>query len=80
MYLDPLRVNVTQAAEALDVSRKHLSAVLNGRASVTPDMAIRLEAALKTDAEFWLNLQTQHDLWVESRKAKPKVKLLTAAA
>ena len=42
MYMQPLNVSVTKAAEALGVSRKHVSAIMNGRAPVTPDMAARL--------------------------------------
>ena len=62
---------------ALKVTRKHLSAILNGRASVTPDMALRLAAAFRTDAEIWLNLQSQHDLWqVRGRKGKPAIRAL----
>jgi addiction module HigA family antidote len=78
MYLEPMDVTITQAAEALDVTRKHVSAIINGRAPITPDMAIRLAAALRTDAEFWMNLQTQYDLWTEGKKPRPKVRPLHA--
>jgi addiction module HigA family antidote len=80
MYLKPMSVTVTQAADALDVSRKHVSAIVNGRASVSPDMAMRLAAAFGTEAAFWVNLQAQHDLWVVSQKAPPNVKPLRKAA
>jgi addiction module HigA family antidote len=62
----------TQAAEALGVSRKHISAIVNGRAPVTPDMAMRLAGAF--------NLQAQHDLWIVSQKARPTVKPFRKAA
>ncbi len=58
-----MNVSVTEAAHALGVSRRHVSAIANGRASVTPDMATRLAAAFATDAQLWVNLQVQHDLW-----------------
>jgi len=45
------------------VSRKTLSAILNGRAGVSPEMAVRLSIAFKTSAESWLKQQVQHDLW-----------------
>jgi addiction module HigA family antidote len=64
----------------LGVSRKHISAIVNGRAAVTPAMAMRLAAAFSTEAALWINLQAQHDLWVVSRKAPPKVKPLRQAA
>ncbi len=80
LYLVPLGVTATQAADALGVSRKHVSAIINGRASVTPDMAVRLAAVFDTSAEIWMNLQAQHDLWVVSQKPTPKVKSLKSAA
>lgn len=80
MYLKPMNVTITQAADALGVSRKHISAIVNGRAPVTPDMAMRLAAAFSTEAALWINLQAQHDLWVVSRKAPPNVKPLRQAA
>lgn len=63
LCLDPLGVSVTQAAQALRVSRKTLSAILNGRAGISPEMAVRLSIAFDTSAESWLNQQTQYDLW-----------------
>jgi addiction module HigA family antidote len=54
---------VTAAAEALGVSRKTLSAILNGRAGISPEMAIRLAKAFDTTPESWMNQQMQYDLW-----------------
>lgn len=78
MYLKPLGVTVTQAAEALGVSRKHVSAIVNGRAPVTPDMAVRLAAVFATEPELWVNMQAQFDLWTVSKQARPKVKSLVS--
>lgn len=78
MYLDPMSVSVTKAADALGVSRKHLSAIVNGRVAVTPDMAVRLAGVFGTEPEIWVNLQAQYDLWVVSRQARPRVKRLAA--
>lgn len=63
LCLEPLGITVTDAAKALDVSRKTLSAILNGRAGISPEMAVRLSIAFDTTAESWLNQQTQFDLW-----------------
>ena len=79
MYLEPMNVTITRAAEALGVSRKHVSAIVNGSASVTPDMAARLAAVFGPDVQFWINLQAQYDVWDVSRKPAPKVKSLGAA-
>ena len=60
--LDPLGLNVTEAAKVLGVARHTLSRVLNGHAAVSPEMAIRLEKAGWSNAEFWLRRQTSYDL------------------
>jgi addiction module HigA family antidote len=80
MYIKPLKVTITEAAEALGVSRKHVSAIINGRSPVSPDMAMRLAAVFGTEAALWVNLQAQHDLWVVSQKKPPNVKPLRQAA
>ena len=80
LYLKPMHVTITQAAEALGVSRKHISAIVNGRVPVTPDMAMRLAVVFATEAQLWVNLQAQHDLWVVSQKKPPNVKPLRHAA
>ena len=54
---------VTDAARSLGVSRKTQSSILNGRAGVSPEMAVRLSIAFDTSAESWLNQQLQYDLW-----------------
>jgi len=62
-YLEPLGLSVTEAAGALGVARKTLSAILNERAGISPAMAHRLSKAFDTSPEMWINLQTQFDLW-----------------
>lgn len=80
LCLEPLGLSVTRAAEALGVSRKTLSAILNERAGISPEMAIRLSKAFGTSAESWLNQQSQYDLWVaEKSLGNIKVKRLSAA-
>jgi addiction module HigA family antidote len=79
LCLEPLGLTVTDAATALGVSRKTLSAILNGRAGISPEMAVRLSIAFGTSAESWLNLQTQYDLWhAEKRRKDLKVARLAA--
>lgn len=65
--LEPLGLTVTEAAKGLGVSRYSLSALVNGRAGVSPTMAVRLAEAFDTQAEFWINLQSQYDLWHAKR-------------
>ena len=63
-YLEPLGLTVTKAAEALDVTRKTLSALLNERQGISPAMAYKLAEAFDTSPELWINLQAQRDLWL----------------
>jgi antitoxin HigA-1 len=79
LCLEPLGVTVTQAADALGVSRKTLSTILNGRAGISPEMAVRLSIAFSTTAESWMNQQTQYDLWhAEQRRKRLRVMKLSA--
>jgi addiction module HigA family antidote len=79
LCLEPLQLNVTEAAKALGVSRKTLSAILNGRAGISAEMAMRLSIAFDTSAESWLNQQTQYDLWqIEGRRKSLRLRKLAA--
>ena len=81
LCLEPLGISVTRAASALGVSRKTLSAILNGRAGISPEMAIRLSLAFDTSAESWLNQQAQYDLWLVRQKQRNfKVERLSFAS
>jgi antitoxin HigA-1 len=71
-------MNVTALARHLGVSRVALSRVVNARAAVSADMALRLAAALGGSAESWLAMQAAYDLWHEARKRRPKVERLAA--
>ena len=80
LCLRPLGLTVTKAARALGVSRKTLSSILNGRAGISPEMAVRLSLAFDTTAESWLNQQVQYDLWrAERNRKRLRVARLTAA-
>lgn len=67
--LDALGLSVTEGAKALGVTRQALSNLVNGRAGVSPVMAIRLEKAFGSDAETWLRLQMNFDMWNARRHA-----------
>ena len=70
--LEPLGLNVTEAAKVLGVARHTLSRVLNGHAAISPEMAIRLEKAGWSNAEFWLRRQTTYDL-AQARKDENRI-------
>ena len=70
LVITPLELTITDASEHLNVSRKTLSKVLNGRGAITPEMALRLELVFKKpSADHWLRLQNAYDLW-QSRQNK----------
>lgn len=62
-YLKPLGVSQTHFASAIGVSYVRLNSIIKGHRAITPDTALRLERALGTSADFWLNLQLAWDLW-----------------
>jgi len=81
MWLEPLGMSIAEAARRLGVTRKTLSLLVNGHASVSPEMAVRLSKALGTSAALWVNMQAQYDLAeAERRRHKLKVQAITSAA
>ncbi len=67
MYIEPLSLTITYVADMLNVSRKAVSAIVNERKAITPEMALRLSKAFDTTPEFWMNLQNNYDLWRAER-------------
>ena len=65
---------VTEFAKRLSVSRVALSRVVNGRAAVSAELAIRLAAALGGSAETWMRMQVAYDLWHAQKKKRPKIR------
>ncbi|MBF0453034.1 MAG: HigA family addiction module antidote protein [Candidatus Magnetomorum sp.] len=64
LYIEPLSVTITQLSQMLGVSRKTVSAIVNERKSITPEMALRLAQAFPNSMpESWINLQRNYDLW-----------------
>jgi len=64
LWLKPLGLSITDAAKVLNVSRKTVSEIVNGRASISAEMAVRLELAFGKSAESWLSHQASFDLWL----------------
>ena len=58
----------------------HVSAIVNGRAPVTPDMAVRLAGVFGTEPQIWINLQARYELWFVLQRARRTVKSLHATA
>lgn len=78
--LPELGITVSEAAAALGVARVTLSRVVNGRAAISADMALRLSAWLGNGAEIWLRMQAAHDLWNAQQRPRPRIKPARMAA
>jgi addiction module HigA family antidote len=72
--LPALQMSVTEAATQLKVSRPALSRVLNERAAISAEMAIRLAEWLGGDAGTWMRMQSDYDLWEAKKLHKVKIK------
>ena len=79
-WINDLNLSVTAFAAHVGVSRVMLSRILNGHAAVSADMDLRLSEALGTSPGFWLQMQTQRDLWQARQRAseRPHVERLAA--
>ncbi|MDE2901027.1 MAG: HigA family addiction module antitoxin [Chloroflexota bacterium] len=71
--LDSLGLSITRAAKGLGVTRQALSALVNGKARVSVDMALRLSKAFGSTPELWLGLQRAYDLWQARDRAEEMV-------
>jgi len=74
-FLKPLEITQKEFAEHLGCDYKVINRIVNERASVTPQIAIKIAAALETTPDFWLNAQIALDLW-KLRAKKPKIRSL----
>jgi antitoxin HigA-1 len=76
--IEPLGLSITQAAEALGVSRKTLSELVNEKCGISPEMAVRLSKVFGSTPETWLMQQAQYDL-AQVRRDRIKLKRLEIA-
>ncbi len=80
LCIEPLGLTVTEVAKGLGISRKTLSSIVNGKAGISPEMAVRLSIAFNTSSESWINQQSQYDLWhAEQHRSELRVTRLSAA-
>lgn len=78
--LKPYNLTITEAAQGLQVSRKQLSEIVNEKASITIEMAIRLEQRFKIAADFWLDIQQKYDIWKFRKIGKVDLKPINIKA
>ena len=80
LWLEPMNLSITDTSKALGISRKTLSKIINGKGSITPEMAVRLSIALGASPESWMGHQVAYDLWqVEQHKSELDVQSLMVA-
>ncbi|MFP4420792.1 MAG: HigA family addiction module antitoxin [Desulfococcaceae bacterium] len=61
-FMEPLGISMNQLSRDLSVPPNRIGEMVNGRRSISPDTALRLERYFGVESQFWLNLQTEHDL------------------
>jgi len=74
--LEPLELSVAEAARRLGVSRSSLSRVVNGKAAISVDLALRLEKAGVSTAQTWIAVQANYELWMAKQHEPPEVHAL----
>lgn len=62
-WIKPLNFSISEFALKLGTSRKNLSEIVNGKTGISPEMALKIEKAIKSRAGFWLDMQQEYDLW-----------------
>lgn len=77
--ISALGLSVKDAAERLGMSRVVLSRVLNGKAAISPDLALRLESAGAGSARSWAMMQANYDLWNAAQHEQPVIRPLQSA-
>jgi addiction module HigA family antidote len=73
-YFEPLGLTISEAAKKLLITRPNLSSIINGKAGLSPLMAVKLSKAFKTSPQYWMNIQASHDLWQVLQKKKNTLK------
>lgn len=63
LYLEPLGISVTEAANHLGVTRQAMSRLINEKSGISADMALRLVKAFNTTPDYWMNMEKQYELW-----------------
>lgn len=78
--LPALQMSVTDLAKRLNMTREMISRVVNGKAGISPDLALRLEMAGISSARAWLGAQAEYDLWQAQQKPIPEITLIFGGA
>jgi antitoxin HigA-1 len=80
MFIKERHLTISEVAAGLGMARVNLSAIVNERAGISPELAIKLSEAFSNSASFWLNLQKNYELWHAERKVnRKKIRHFSAA-
>ncbi len=71
-------ISLTEFADKLGMTRTAISRVVNGKAGISPELAVRLAALMNITAKSWLAMQAAYDLWQIRNKRRPKIRKLAA--
>jgi len=72
-FMEPMGLSINKLARDLIVPPNRISEIVNGKRAITVDTALRLQRYFKIEAQFWLNLQSEHDLRMIKRKIWPDI-------
>lgn len=72
MFIKERMLSITEVAKGLGIARANLSAIVNERAGISPELAVKLSEAFGNTAQFWVNLQKNYELWHAERKVDRK--------
>ena len=72
-YINERGLTITEVAKGLGVARANLSAIVNERAGISPELAVKLSEAFGNTAQFWVNLQKNYELWHAEKKVNRSV-------
>ncbi|GAB2564503.1 HigA family addiction module antitoxin [Spirosoma aerophilum] len=72
-YIQERGLTITDVAKGLGIARANLSAIVNERAGISPELAVKLSEAFGNTAQFWVNLQKNHELWHAEKKVNRAV-------
>ena len=67
-YIQERGLTITEVAKGLGIARANLSAIVNERAGISPELAVKLSEAFGNTAQFWVNLQKNYELWHAEKK------------
>jgi addiction module HigA family antidote len=70
LFMKERELTITELAKGLGMTRANLSAIVNERAGISPEVAVKLSAAFGNSATFWTNLQVNYELWHAEKKVK----------